>query len=183
MDISDTSSLSSAPVSDVERLAPIFLKAKGKAKGKAITKATTSPSTAISPPRPKRSPSPPHEPVLADNTDIAVSRVDSALAHQCSSTRRITSTYTSIFIVHRYVQVTISRRIPTKASTLRTSGYRAWCARFCTFRTSRTPPLRATWYPAQPQEACRVSLLISRVGWTETGRRDHGTRSANDGST
>lgn len=64
-DDSDSSSLSSAPDEEVKKLAPIFFKAKA-AKSHYIPK--------VSPPRPKRPPSPPHEEVLADNPDIAVSR-------------------------------------------------------------------------------------------------------------
>lgn len=66
MDDSDSSSLSSAPEEEVQKLAPIFVKAK-----KATKQAY--PPPILSPPRPKRAPSPPHEDVLADNPDIAVS--------------------------------------------------------------------------------------------------------------
>lgn len=71
MDGSDSSSLSSALSSGDERLAPIFLKAKGK--GKAVKKHASSPATVLSPPRPPRAPSPPHDDVFEDNADIAVS--------------------------------------------------------------------------------------------------------------
>lgn len=73
MDDSDSSSLSSAPEEEIKKLAPIFLKAKK------ATKAAAPPPKA-SPARPKREPSPPHEEVLADNPDIAVSR--GALKHE-----------------------------------------------------------------------------------------------------
>lgn len=69
MDSDSDSSLSSvAPEEEVKKLAPIFLKAKKATK-------VVVPPPAISPPRPKRAPSPPHEEVLADNPDIAVSRL------------------------------------------------------------------------------------------------------------
>lgn len=68
MDDSDSSSLSSAPPTDDEKLAPIFLKARASAK----TKKSKPPAEPVSPPRPQRSPSPPHEEVLADNFNIAV---------------------------------------------------------------------------------------------------------------
>ncbi|QIW98534.1 hypothetical protein AMS68_004052 [Peltaster fructicola] len=64
MDDSDSSSLSSvAPDEEVQKLAPIFLKAK-----KATKLIAPPPKT---PPRPKRAPSPPHEDVFADNPDVA----------------------------------------------------------------------------------------------------------------
>ncbi|KAF2718673.1 hypothetical protein K431DRAFT_274252 [Polychaeton citri CBS 116435] len=63
-DDSDSSSLSSAPEDEVKKLAPIFLKAKKATK-------LAAPPPDVSPPRPKRAPSPPHELVLADNPDIA----------------------------------------------------------------------------------------------------------------
>lgn len=66
MDDSDSSSLSSAPDEEVQKLAPIFARAKKATKLKA-------PPPKESPPRPKRDPSPPHEDVFADNPDIAVS--------------------------------------------------------------------------------------------------------------
>ncbi|GAB7355244.1 hypothetical protein MBLNU459_g5795t1 [Dothideomycetes sp. NU459] len=66
MSDSDSSSLSSAPPTDDEKIAPIFLKAKANAK-----KVVKAPPTPPSPPRPKRSPSPPHVEVMADNPDIA----------------------------------------------------------------------------------------------------------------
>lgn len=65
MDDSDSSSLSSvAPDEEVQKLAPIFIKAKK------ATKAVAPPPK--TPPRPKRAPSPPHDEVFADNPDIAV---------------------------------------------------------------------------------------------------------------
>lgn len=67
MSDSDSSSgLSEAPEEEVQKLAPIFLTAK-----KATKKACPPPP--VSPPRPKRPASPPHEEVFADNPDIAVS--------------------------------------------------------------------------------------------------------------
>ena len=73
MDDSDSSSLSSAPPTDDEKLAPIFKMARGKkATPKRKKKAAGPPPTPPSPPRPKRTPSPEHEVVLADNSDIAV---------------------------------------------------------------------------------------------------------------
>lgn len=70
MDDSD-SSLSSAPPTDDEKLAPIFKKMKVKAK-KVVKPAASPPPP--SPPRRKRTPSPPHTESLADNPHIAVSR-------------------------------------------------------------------------------------------------------------
>nr|POE65278.1 hypothetical protein CFP56_34945 [Quercus suber] len=61
---SDSSLSSAASEKDIQRLAPIFLKAKRATK-------TAYPPPAASPPRPKRAPSPPHDEVLADNPDIA----------------------------------------------------------------------------------------------------------------
>lgn len=66
MDDSDSSSLSSAPDEEVQKLAPIFARAKKATKLKA-------PPPKESPPRAKRDPSPPHEDAFADNSDIAVS--------------------------------------------------------------------------------------------------------------
>ncbi|EMC97428.1 hypothetical protein BAUCODRAFT_575349 [Baudoinia panamericana UAMH 10762] len=64
-DDSDSSGLSSASEEEVKKLAPVFLKAKGATKLKF-------PPPAVSPPRPKRPPSPPHHDVFEDNPDIAV---------------------------------------------------------------------------------------------------------------
>ena len=65
MDDSD-SSLSEHSDKEIQKLAPIFVKAKKATKQAA-------PPPVVSPPRPKRPPSPPHEDVLADEPDIAVS--------------------------------------------------------------------------------------------------------------
>ncbi|KAL2358745.1 hypothetical protein BJ546DRAFT_960924 [Cryomyces antarcticus] len=64
---SDSSSLSSAPPTDDERLAPIFAKAKSGAKP---ARPSTDSATG-SPVQKKRPDSPPHEEVLADNPAIA----------------------------------------------------------------------------------------------------------------
>lgn len=81
MDDSETSSLSSAPPSGDEKLAPIFLNVKGKAKGKRVPI-----SLPVSPPRRKRTPSPEREMTLADNPDIAVRlRYHSYQACVCNS--------------------------------------------------------------------------------------------------
>ncbi|KAF2160685.1 hypothetical protein M409DRAFT_70228 [Zasmidium cellare ATCC 36951] len=64
MESDSDSSLSSAPEEEVQKLAPIFVKAKKATK-------LVAPPPVVSPPRPKRAPSPPHEEVLADNPDIA----------------------------------------------------------------------------------------------------------------
>lgn len=67
MDSDSDSSLSDAlPEKELKTYA-IFAKA-----AKATKK--VAPPPVVSPPRPKRAPSPPHEEVLADNPDIAVSR-------------------------------------------------------------------------------------------------------------
>ncbi|KAK3715388.1 hypothetical protein LTR37_007116 [Vermiconidia calcicola] len=63
MDDSD-SSLSEHSDKEIQKLAPIFVKAKKATKQAA-------PPPVVSPPRPKRPPSPPHEDVLADEPDIA----------------------------------------------------------------------------------------------------------------
>ncbi|KAK0871966.1 hypothetical protein LTR87_012597 [Friedmanniomyces endolithicus] len=62
---SASSGLSSvAPEEEMQKLAPIFVKAKKATKLKF-------PPPAVSPPRPKRPPSPPHEDAFTDNPDIA----------------------------------------------------------------------------------------------------------------
>jgi hypothetical protein len=66
MSDSDSSELSEHDEKEIQKLFPIF------AKSKAATKSAFPPPKE-SPPRPKREPSPPHEEVLADNPDIAVS--------------------------------------------------------------------------------------------------------------
>lgn len=63
---SDSSGLSSAGEEEIQKLAPIFVNAK-----KATKKRYPPPH--VSPPRPKRPPSPPREDQFADNPDIAVS--------------------------------------------------------------------------------------------------------------
>ncbi|CAK3836616.1 Hypothetical predicted protein [Lecanosticta acicola] len=64
LDNDSDSELSEAPEEEVQKLAPIFVRAKKATKAAA-------PPPAASPPRPKRAPSPPHEEVLADMPDIA----------------------------------------------------------------------------------------------------------------
>lgn len=64
-DDSDSSGLSEHSDKEIQKLAPIFVKAKKATK-------LVAPPPAASPPRPKRAPSPPHEDVFADNPDIAV---------------------------------------------------------------------------------------------------------------
>lgn len=76
MDDSDSSSLSSAPPTEDEKLAPIFKKMANRKKvASKKKKAPVTPPTPPSPPRPKRSPSPPHEESLADNPDVAVCQI------------------------------------------------------------------------------------------------------------
>ena len=65
-DDSDSSGLSEHSDKEIQKLAPVFLKAKKASK-------LVAPPPVVSPPKPKRPPSPPHEEVLADNGDIAVS--------------------------------------------------------------------------------------------------------------
>ena len=65
-DDSDSSGLSEHSDKEIQKLAPIFIKAKKATK-------LVAPPPVVSPPKPKRPPSPPHEEVLADNADIAVS--------------------------------------------------------------------------------------------------------------
>ncbi|KAK3676332.1 hypothetical protein LTR78_003606 [Recurvomyces mirabilis] len=60
----DSSGLSEAPEEEIKKLAPIFQKAKKATKLKF-------PPPHVSPPRPKRPPSPAHEDAFADNPDIA----------------------------------------------------------------------------------------------------------------
>lgn len=67
MDDSDSSGLSEHSDKEIQKLAPVFYKAR------AATKLKFPPPGTWSPPKPKRPPSPPHEEVLADNSDIAVS--------------------------------------------------------------------------------------------------------------
>jgi hypothetical protein len=61
-----SSALSEHSDKEIQKLAPIFLMARKATKEK-------NPPPHVSPPRPKRPPSPPHEEVLADNSAIAVS--------------------------------------------------------------------------------------------------------------
>ena len=68
-DDSDSSGLSEHSDKEIQKLAPIFIKAKANAKKAQLL----NPPPVVSPPRPKRPPSPPHEEVLGDNPDIAVS--------------------------------------------------------------------------------------------------------------
>ena len=63
---SDSSGLSSAGEEEIQKLAPIFVNAKKANKQRF-------PPPHVSPPRPKRPPSPPREEQFADNPDIAVS--------------------------------------------------------------------------------------------------------------
>lgn len=63
---SDSSGLSSAGEEEIQKLAPIFVNAKKANKQRY-------PPPHVSPPRPKRPPSPPREEQFADNPDIAVS--------------------------------------------------------------------------------------------------------------
>nr|OQO24374.1 hypothetical protein B0A51_06445 [Rachicladosporium sp. CCFEE 5018] len=58
------SGLSSAPEEEIKKLAPIFAKAKKATK-------LVAPPPKLSPPRPKRAPSPPHEETIADSHVIA----------------------------------------------------------------------------------------------------------------
>ena len=64
-DDSDSSGLSEHSDKEIQKLAPIFVKAKKATK-------LVAPPPVVSPPRPKRAPSPPHEETFADNRDIAV---------------------------------------------------------------------------------------------------------------
>ncbi|KAK6428195.1 hypothetical protein LTR95_015664 [Oleoguttula sp. CCFEE 5521] len=65
MSDSESSGLSSAPEEEVKKLAPIFAKAKK------ATKLVAPPPKPVSPARPKRAPSPPHEDTIADSHVIA----------------------------------------------------------------------------------------------------------------
>jgi hypothetical protein len=74
MSSDDSSELSSVPSEDETDLQ--LTKTDGILKFFTKTPAPKSPAPKVeaSPPRPKRAPSPPHEYVLADNSDIAVSK-------------------------------------------------------------------------------------------------------------
>ena len=74
MSDSDSSALSSAPPTDDE-VEKIVVANLNKAKGldRYFKPASKGENVHASPPAPKRAPSPPHEYVLADNPDIAVS--------------------------------------------------------------------------------------------------------------
>jgi hypothetical protein len=76
-DLSSLSSLSPAP-SDIELEEPVKEPVAKSKKGiqKYFSKVKEQPAKEASPPPRKRSPSPPHEYVLADNPDIAVRNLD-----------------------------------------------------------------------------------------------------------
>lgn len=162
MDDPDSSSLSSAPPTDDEKLAPIFLKAKGKAVKKKKKNVVSSPATTASPPKPTRPPSPPHEEVLADNPDIAVSRTPLGRVREPISrvlSRCVASTNTPFHAVHRHVSISFQRCLPSKAFALWTTRHRERCGRFSTLATSRESAVRLARPCPQPQEACGVSRL------------------------
>jgi hypothetical protein len=81
-------------------------------------------------PPPKRAPSPPHEYVLADNPDIAVScilavtlyKLDIAFFAFFGAVRGCAAN-ASQFLVHRHVPRAFSRSIPAINTTLWTTGH------------------------------------------------------------
>ena len=73
MSLSDSSSLSSPPSSDDEAETKIMLQPTGLNRYFKPAPKAEAVKPPASPPLPKRLPSPPHEYVLADNADIAVS--------------------------------------------------------------------------------------------------------------
>ena len=83
MSLSDSSELSSAPSSDDEGTLQLA-KQDGILKFVVKTRAESSAEAEDSTPPRKRAPSPPHEYVLADNLDIAVSNVFTISTYEAS---------------------------------------------------------------------------------------------------
>lgn len=160
MDDSDTSSLSSvAPDEEVQKLAPIFLKAKRATK-------KVAPPPVASPPRPKREPSPPHEDAFADNPDVAVSsnHISTPWRVEDAQTRDVARMLIVCLSVHRHVQITILGRLSTKASTLWTTRHRKSSVRASPNTSSGGVALCIARTCPEPQETSRVSQV-----WLDRG--------------
>lgn len=179
-DLSSLSSLSPAP-SDIELDAPADLEAPKSKPKKGIQKyfstvAEQPPKEPTPPPR-RRSPSPPHEYVLADNPDIAVCARISIFIHfpkgnglarvATFATRPGRVLYLTSRVlankcaVHCNVQKPLPRRISQIPCPLWPSGARARCCRSHSRRPSRTLPLRVAGVTLESQAGCQVRPPLS----------------------
>lgn len=152
---SDLSSLSSAPPTDDESIVQAVEEPVGIQK---YFKKGPSPE---SPPPPKRPASPPHEYVLADNPDIAVS-IGSPMCYSCAvctfSTRSCVPPRACLPVafpaVHRHVPRAFPRRVPPITTTLRSPGHRERSCRYNTWRSYREVTMRITGPGVEPEKGC-----------------------------
>ena len=171
-DLSSLSSLSPAP-SDIELEEPAEEPIAKPKKGiqKYFSKVTEQPPKEDSPPPRKRSPSPPHEYVLADNPDIAVSALRCGVSFSmvyikqfgawicfCDAPSSRVERHGQMLtaIVHCNVQKPLQRRISEITSPLWSPRTRARCRRTHTWRSSRTLPLRVAGVTIESQTRCQV---------------------------
>ena len=109
----------------------------------------------------KRPPSPPHEYVLADNPDIAVSSIRYVLMRARIARVRFNknSADPSRRAVHLHVPFALQRGFPKDVSPLWTSRYRTWCGRHNTGRPNRKTTMCSARPGPQSKERHRVRLI------------------------
>lgn len=110
-----------------------------------------------SPPKRERAPSPPHEYVLADNQDIAVS--DATAPLQTLPTGRYLT-----LSVHRHVPQPLRRGLPQELDQLRPAGTRARYRRQRPERARRVLPVCPAEAAAQPTAGRKVRCSLAGCG-------------------
>ncbi len=144
MSSSDLSELSSS-LSSHEDVTPVSV-SRGKLEHYFKHGSSAAPK---SPPlKKKRPPSPPHEYVLADNPDIAVSSIGFIPMQPCIARVRFNKDSADAFrrAVHLHVSFALQRCFPKDVSPLRTSRHRRWCGG----HNTRRPNRKATVCSARP---------------------------------
>lgn len=169
------SDLSTPPATDDEM--PVDLPSKSATKGSQkkknglivnyFAKKDRSPSP---PPRKKRAPSPPHEPVPEDNPDIPVCsrrvrRVESRRDRDPTARNdRVEPPLTDVCTpVHSHVSIAIFRSLSSQMPSSGPARRRARRRRRPALLRSRSPSLRPAGPGQQSQEACRVGLHRSTL--------------------
>ena len=135
MSSSDLSELSSS-LSSHEDVTPVSV-SRGKLEH--YFKHGSSAAPKSPPVKKKRPPSPPHEYVLADNPDIAVSSIRFVLMRPRIARVRFNTNSADLprRAVHLHVPFALQRGFPKDVSPLRAPRYRTWCGGLNTWRSDR----------------------------------------------
>ena len=157
MSSSDLSELSSS-LSSHEDLTPVSV-SRGKLEH--YFKHGSSAAPKSPPVKKKRPPSPPHEYVLADNPDIAVSSISSLVTRPRVAPVKSNGNTADPprRAVHLHVPFALQRGFSKDLSPLRASRYRKRCGRRNTWRSNRKTSVCSARPGPQPKKGHRVRLV------------------------